>query len=57
MPDIFPGETHVEIRQYKTEKHATKKEKANIKTTQSHEVSSSSSQEPEWKMWGKTGPL
>ena len=56
LPEIFPGETHIEIKQHREKIHRKKEVKAGV-THQVHEAVSSSSQDTEWKMWGKTGPL
>lgn len=57
MPDIFPGETHVEIKQQQRVKVHKKQEESDGSKTQINEAASSSSKYPDWKIWGKTGPL
>ena len=58
VPEMLSGVTHVEIKQQQNVKvHRKKEEHSKGSKSQVNEAASSSSHEPDWKMWGKTGPL
>lgn len=57
MPDFFPGETYIETNKQRRERTKIKKDDTKRETARVHDSSSSSSQDPEWKMWGKTGKM
>lgn len=57
MPHLFPGETHIGFTEQRRERTQIKKDDKKGATIQAHDSASSSSQDPDWKMWGKAGKI